>query len=229
MKSTDFPSNGRDWEARRYTDFDISPNRRGRDTDYPVNDDNSPMKIANFNGVGGGTHDLHGALPAHAPVGLPGEVARRRRRRLAGRLLGARAVLRRERPHDGRVRPRRRSGLSAAQSADAADPARQDRHALCPGDEQAGLALVAVGHHHRHHRLRRPCAVHQPRPLHAGLRAGRQGQHRHHLLAASPSAPASSCARAAGCARSPPTSTAWRPARSTTMPRGASTSSRPRS
>ena len=55
MKSTDFPSNGRDWEARRYTDFDISPNRRGRDTDYPVNDDNSMMKVANFNGVGGGT------------------------------------------------------------------------------------------------------------------------------------------------------------------------------
>ena len=55
MKSTEFPSNGRDWEARRYTDFEISPNRRGRDTDYPVNDDNSLMKIANFNGVGGGT------------------------------------------------------------------------------------------------------------------------------------------------------------------------------
>ncbi len=55
IRSTDFPSNGRDWEARRYTDFDISPNRRGRDTDYPVNDDNSLMKIANFNGVGGGT------------------------------------------------------------------------------------------------------------------------------------------------------------------------------
>ena len=55
MKSTDFPSNGRDWEARRYADFDIFPNRRGRDTDYPVNDDNSPMKVANFNGVGGGT------------------------------------------------------------------------------------------------------------------------------------------------------------------------------
>ena len=33
MKSTDFPSNGRDWEARRYTDFDIRPNFRGRDTD----------------------------------------------------------------------------------------------------------------------------------------------------------------------------------------------------
>jgi GMC oxidoreductase len=55
VRSTDFPSTGRDWEARRYTDFDISPNRRRRDTDYPVNDDNSVMKIANSNGVGGGT------------------------------------------------------------------------------------------------------------------------------------------------------------------------------
>ena len=33
MKSTDFPTNGRDWEARRYGDFDIFPNRRGRDTE----------------------------------------------------------------------------------------------------------------------------------------------------------------------------------------------------
>jgi len=41
MKQSDFPSNGRDWDARRYGDFDISPNRRGRPTDYPVNDDNS--------------------------------------------------------------------------------------------------------------------------------------------------------------------------------------------
>ncbi len=55
IRSTEFPTNGRDWEARRYGDFDILPNRRGRDTDYPVNDDNSIMKVANFNGVGGGT------------------------------------------------------------------------------------------------------------------------------------------------------------------------------
>jgi choline dehydrogenase-like flavoprotein len=55
MKQSDFPSNGRDWEARRYGDFDISPNRRGRDTDYPINEEYSAMKIANFNGVGGGT------------------------------------------------------------------------------------------------------------------------------------------------------------------------------
>ncbi len=55
MKPTDYPSNGRDWEARRYADFDISPNRRKRETDYPVNDDNSVMKVAMFNAVGGGT------------------------------------------------------------------------------------------------------------------------------------------------------------------------------
>ena len=55
IKSHEFPANGRDWEARRYADFDFSPNRRMRDTDYPVNDDNSIMKVANFNGVGGGT------------------------------------------------------------------------------------------------------------------------------------------------------------------------------
>ena len=41
--------------ARDGGDWDIRPNFRGRDTDYPVNDDNSIMKVANFNGVGGGT------------------------------------------------------------------------------------------------------------------------------------------------------------------------------
>ncbi len=55
MKPTDFPANGRDWEARRYGDFDISPNRRARPADYPINDADSPMKVANFNAVGGGT------------------------------------------------------------------------------------------------------------------------------------------------------------------------------
>lgn len=38
MKNSDFPSHGRDWEARRFADFSISPNERGRLTDYPVND-----------------------------------------------------------------------------------------------------------------------------------------------------------------------------------------------
>ena len=55
MKPTDYPSNGRDWEARFYSDFATSPNIRGRPDDYPINDDNSPIKIVNFNGVGGST------------------------------------------------------------------------------------------------------------------------------------------------------------------------------
>lgn len=55
IKPGEFPTNGDDWEARRYGDFHISPNRRARPTDYPINDDNSPIKVANFNGVGGGT------------------------------------------------------------------------------------------------------------------------------------------------------------------------------
>jgi choline dehydrogenase-like flavoprotein len=55
MKPSEYPSTGRDWEARRWGDFDVSPNARRRETDYPINEDNSEMKIANFNGVGGGT------------------------------------------------------------------------------------------------------------------------------------------------------------------------------
>ena len=55
MKQSDYPTNGRDWEARQFADFHPSPNRRNRPTDYPVNDDNSPIKVLNFNGVGGST------------------------------------------------------------------------------------------------------------------------------------------------------------------------------
>jgi choline dehydrogenase-like flavoprotein len=55
VKPTDYPSNGRDWEARLYSDFATSPNRRKRETDYPINDAASPIKVVNFNGVGGST------------------------------------------------------------------------------------------------------------------------------------------------------------------------------
>jgi choline dehydrogenase-like flavoprotein len=55
VKPTDYPSNGRDWEARAFSDFSTSPNRRARETDYPINDANSPIKVVNFNGVGGST------------------------------------------------------------------------------------------------------------------------------------------------------------------------------
>ena len=55
MKPSDYPSNKRDWEARFYGDYSPSPNIRARPEDYPINEDNSPIKVVNFNGVGGST------------------------------------------------------------------------------------------------------------------------------------------------------------------------------
>jgi choline dehydrogenase-like flavoprotein len=55
MKQSDYPSNGRDYEARVFSDYATSPNIRKRPSDYPINDDNSPIKVVNFNAVGGST------------------------------------------------------------------------------------------------------------------------------------------------------------------------------
>ena len=38
MKPSEYPSAGRDWEARQLSDFHYSPNRRARDTDYLMPD-----------------------------------------------------------------------------------------------------------------------------------------------------------------------------------------------
>ncbi len=67
VKSTDYPSNGRDWEARQFADFSTSPNRRGNAADYPINDTDSPIKVVNFNGVGGGTILYAGHFPRLHP------------------------------------------------------------------------------------------------------------------------------------------------------------------
>ena len=55
INPAEYPSTGRDWEAKFYGDWSTSPNIRGRPEDYPINDDNSPIKVVNFNGVGGST------------------------------------------------------------------------------------------------------------------------------------------------------------------------------
>ncbi|UXX81600.1 GMC family oxidoreductase [Roseovarius pelagicus] len=67
MKNEAFPSSGSDWEARQFADFSISPNRRGLPADYPINDDDSPIKVANFNGIGGGTILYAGHFPRLHP------------------------------------------------------------------------------------------------------------------------------------------------------------------
>jgi choline dehydrogenase-like flavoprotein len=153
VKPTDYPTNGRNWEARLFSDFAINPNRRARETDYPINDGTSPIQVVNFNGVGGSTI----MYTAHYPRLHPSDF---RVKTLDGvaedwpvDYQHARALLRRERPHDGRGRPRRGPGLPAPRAADAAPAAGQDRQVLRRGDEQAGLALVAFGFRHRHHRI----------------------------------------------------------------------------
>ena len=67
VKSTDYPSNFRDWETRQMREFGISPNSRANFADYPVNEDETPIKVANYNGVGGGTILFAGHFPRMHP------------------------------------------------------------------------------------------------------------------------------------------------------------------
>src|SRR6267154_1315622 len=174
MKQSDYPSNGRDWEARLFDDFSTSPNRRGRPTDYPINDDNSPIKVVNFNGVGGSTI----MYTAHFPRLHPSDFKVRTLDGVADDWPVDYATLEPFFAENDRM-----MGVSGL-AGDAAAAAGQVGHPLRQGDEPARLALVAVRFDHRHDRLRGAGALHQPRSLHAGLRAGRQGLNRHHLLAA---------------------------------------------
>lgn len=67
VKPSDYPTNGRDWEARLWSDFALHPNQRANKSDYPVNDTNSAMKVANYNGVGGGTILYSAHMPRLQP------------------------------------------------------------------------------------------------------------------------------------------------------------------
>lgn len=55
MNPADYPSTGLDWEIQGFGPFGFSPNGRGRREDYPINDEASPIKVSNFNAVGGST------------------------------------------------------------------------------------------------------------------------------------------------------------------------------
>lgn len=55
MDPGQYPTNSMDWELQRFGAFGFSPNGRGRREDYPINDAGSPIKISNFNAVGGST------------------------------------------------------------------------------------------------------------------------------------------------------------------------------
>ncbi|MFT5449526.1 MAG: choline dehydrogenase-like flavoprotein [Gammaproteobacteria bacterium] len=67
MNPLAYPSTGRDWEARALSDMATNPNVRGLPGDYPINEADSPIKVANFNGVGGGTVLYAGHFPRFHP------------------------------------------------------------------------------------------------------------------------------------------------------------------
>lgn len=65
--SSTFPTNTKDWEARTHHEWNLSPNVRKAPGDYPINDENSPIGIVNWNGVGGGTVLYAGHMPRFHP------------------------------------------------------------------------------------------------------------------------------------------------------------------
>ena len=67
MNPATYPTTGMDWEARALSDFSVSPNQRGLPQDYPVNDDESPIKASMFNAVGGSTILYAGHFPRLHP------------------------------------------------------------------------------------------------------------------------------------------------------------------
>ncbi|MEZ5660826.1 MAG: GMC family oxidoreductase [Burkholderiaceae bacterium] len=52
---SDYPTTGRDWELRQLGEYNFNPNGRMNAADYPLNEDESAISVANFNGVGGST------------------------------------------------------------------------------------------------------------------------------------------------------------------------------
>jgi choline dehydrogenase-like flavoprotein len=64
---TSFPTNSPDWEFLKRTSFNPNPNVRQAKSDYSTIDDDSPISIANYNGVGGGTILYSGHYPRFHP------------------------------------------------------------------------------------------------------------------------------------------------------------------
>ena len=169
-----------DWEPSA-TGARAQRARAGRT--IPVNDADSPI-APRCSTPSAAARSSTRALPALPPVGLPRADARRRRRRLADRLRAARAVLRRQRAHDGRVGARRRSRLSAEEVPLPPVPLGKLGETLARGFNRLGWhwwpsdSAIATREYEGRARL------HQRGHVPHRLPAGREGQHRHHLLAA---------------------------------------------
>lgn len=64
---SEYPAASSNWELRKLSTHSPFPNIRKGDVDYPINDEESPISIANFNGVGGSTILYSGHFPRMHP------------------------------------------------------------------------------------------------------------------------------------------------------------------
>ena len=185
LDRADYPGNKLDWELKARKDWATSPNIRGLPAGLPDRRGRHAGLAAHVQRGRRLDDHLRRGLAAGATVRLPRPLARRRRRRLADRLLRAAAVLLSDRSRLRRVRPARRPGLPAGHRgrADAAAADRGGRAEGRPRPHQARLALVAGVQLDQLGRLRRPPAVRPAEHLPVGLQRGRQGLDRPDPLA----------------------------------------------
>ncbi len=219
MNPADYPSTRRDWEAQMNGRFSVSPNvRRGRH-DYPINEDESPISILNFNGVGGSTV----LYSAHFPRLHPSDFRVRSLDGVADDWPIDYAALDPFFAENDRI-----IGVAGL----AGDPAMPEHVPPLPPvplgliGETLARGFNTLGWHWwpsdsaiatLQYEGREPASTWAPATP-AAPRAPRAAP-------TSPTgrwrdAPASSCARAAGCARSWSTTTTWRPASSTSTTDG---------
>jgi choline dehydrogenase-like flavoprotein len=227
VKPSDYPSNGRDWEARLFSDFAINPNRRARPTDYPINDANSPIKVVNFNGVGGSTI----MYTAHFPRLHPSDFKVRTLDGVADDWPIDYATLEPYFAENDRM-----MGVSGL-AGDPAYPPKQPPMPPLPlgkSGTRFGKAMNELGWHWWPSDTTIATTDYEGAGAASiSVTARRVARRAPRPRPTSPigrlrSAPASNCARCAGCAKSRSTGRAWRRASSTTTPGARSIFSRPK-
>jgi len=183
MRQQDYPTNGLDWEARAMGDFSVNPNVRNLPSDYPINERNSPISPLMFNAVGGSTILWAGHFPRLRPrdfrvrtddgVGEDWPISYETLEPFFATNDGMMGV----------------SGMAGDPAYPYHEPplpplpfgATGNR--LAHGFEKLGWhwwpsdsAIISQEYHGRE-------GLHQPRPLHIRVFAGRQSEHGYHLLA----------------------------------------------
>lgn len=70
MNPSTYPTTELGWEKYKFSGFNSDPNVRNSKADYPINNQNSPISVANFNAVGGSTILFSGHYPRLHPSDL---------------------------------------------------------------------------------------------------------------------------------------------------------------